>query len=129
MMPKTISNPISAGELVKRYNAGERDFRGLDLGGIDLSVHSDLSNHYLPGINLEGANLKGAKVVGADLSYADLNYANLERADLYETDFAHTHLESADNLEKAKNVLSAKLFDAELSKLQQVAIQKLRLRV
>ncbi len=200
MMPKTVSEPRSAADLVRRYNGGERDFSGLDLTGLgrveahlpginlegaDLSgkwyedaeptslsganleganlrganlrntqlasiseeregwedfyvsiTHleranlegADLRGANLTAVELEGANLKNAKLRNANLRDANLNYANLEGADLYEADFTGTDLTSADNIEKVKNVLNAKLYDAKLSEDQEVAIQKLRLR-
>jgi uncharacterized protein YjbI with pentapeptide repeats len=47
---------LDARELIERYEAGERDFRGADLTGAGLS----------------GANLQGVDLRGADLSQAFL---------------------------------------------------------
>jgi len=46
---------MEADELLKRYAAGERDFRKVDLSS------ANLSSAHLSGINLSGANLSGAQ--------------------------------------------------------------------
>ena len=58
--------PISAEEFLKRYNAGERDFTGINLAGENLSGES-LNNS----LNLSGANLRGAELCELNLSTAD----------------------------------------------------------
>ena len=82
---------ISAEELLNHYQAGERDFSGLDLRGIDLSTakltginfsKANLSDANLSGTVLNGANLRDAILRNADLSWADLHSANLIGADL-----------------------------------------------
>ncbi len=67
---------MNQAKLLTLYQAGERDFRGLDLPGIDLS-YSDLS-----GIDLSRSNLRGANLFHVNLSHANLSYANLYQADL-----------------------------------------------
>ena len=87
-MSMTINNDntparvTSVSDLLRRYAAGERDFRGAhlnwaDLRGADLIVadlsHADLSHADLSGADLRGAHLRGAHLRGADLNWAQLN--------------------------------------------------------
>ena len=58
-------------KVVRQYEAGERDFSGVDLRGADLR-----------GVDLSGANLHGANLSGADLSGANLSEARLSEANL-----------------------------------------------
>jgi uncharacterized protein YjbI with pentapeptide repeats len=53
---------MTAQELLDAYAAGERDFAGIDLHGVDLS------NAVLRGINLDRADLSEVNFTGADLS-------------------------------------------------------------
>lgn len=75
-------------ELLEKYAAGERDFRGVDLGDEILSW-LNLRGADLRGANLSGANLNWSDLTGADLRWAnltgaDLNWTNLNQADLRE---------------------------------------------
>lgn len=85
-------------ELIKRYLAGERDFRGVDLRGADLSgvdlEWADLSGADLEWTNLEWAILRGtilerANLSGAFLRGADLEWANLRGAHLRGAHLSH----------------------------------------
>ena len=58
-------------ELLARYEAGERDFSGISLRGLDFS-DCDLS-----GINLSNADLESTDWEGANLSRANLSGAFL----------------------------------------------------
>jgi uncharacterized protein YjbI with pentapeptide repeats len=93
-------------ELLKRCDAGKRDFRTADLAGSKLSelrisranlseggpfganlLNGDLGRAGLRGAYLEGADLSRANLSEADLSWTNLNSAKLEgtvldRADL-----------------------------------------------
>ncbi|GJD21586.1 hypothetical protein RIVM261_065420 [Rivularia sp. IAM M-261] len=56
---------MDAEELLQRYQKGERDFSGVDLGyakleNVDLK-DINLSKAYLMGVKLNNANLTGAK--------------------------------------------------------------------
>jgi uncharacterized protein YjbI with pentapeptide repeats len=62
---------MDASELLVRYAAGERDFRGSNFSKAELSG-TDLRE-----INLSAANLSDAKLYNANLSEANLNFANL----------------------------------------------------
>lgn len=59
-----MSYKMTAEELLERYAAGERDFAGVDLHGVDLS------NAVLRGINLDRADLSGVNFSNTDLSGA-----------------------------------------------------------
>jgi uncharacterized protein YjbI with pentapeptide repeats len=67
---------VNTGEFLRRYEEGERDFSGSDLGGINVDF-DDLSN-----INLEGADLRKAQLVATKLENANLQNADLRGADL-----------------------------------------------
>jgi hypothetical protein len=87
--PTESAEEADGGDLVDRYNEGERDFIDAKLDRADLSEvnlsGADLSGAYLYGANLEGADLSQATLVGttffrANLNNADLRGANMERA-------------------------------------------------
>lgn len=82
---------LSVEELLNRHEAGERDFSGALLRGVDLSAAklgginlsgADLRDANLSGTILNGANLRDAHLGGANLSWADLFGADLSGADL-----------------------------------------------
>jgi len=60
------SKPMHVKEMLSRYEAGQRDFRNLNL------IAANLRNLNLSGINLSGANLAKANLAGANLSQANL---------------------------------------------------------
>ena len=88
-------------ELIQRYRAGEREFRGADLRG------AKLAEAHLSGIDLREANLNGALLSGANL-----RRANLTNADLSDVYAFGVNLEKA-NLSGA-NLQDAVLWDAAL---------------
>lgn len=83
-----------AQELIKRYEAGERNFQGANLSGLYLPwavlneanlsqtnlSEAYLNRAYLSGADLSNANLKQANLTGGELSEANLNHANLTQA-------------------------------------------------
>ena len=71
--------PQSAEELLERYAAGERDFRGANLNRANLCE----------------VKLVGATLIGASFTEADLIEADLRGADLRETMFVRTNLSEA----------------------------------
>ncbi len=95
--PKREISVTDAGELLKRYAAGGRNFQGADLRGIQLA-----------GANLRGANLISSELIGADLRHAQLDGAKLVIADL------RGALLSGASLRKAK-LMGAILRDSQLS--------------
>ena len=83
-------------ELLRRYAAGERDFPGVSLRGIDFS-DCDLSGINLSNANLgetewERANLSRANLTGAILQSSGLNNTNLTEANLRNTRLEDTAL-------------------------------------
>ncbi|MGG6239524.1 pentapeptide repeat-containing protein [Nodosilinea sp. AN01ver1] len=99
-------------DVVKRYQAGERDFRGIHLHGskvlkqINLSG-ADLREAYLSSVDLTSANLSNANLEGADLSGSDLRHANLSGANLNRARLRYARLIQA-------NLADATLVDADL---------------
>ena len=97
-------------ELLSRYAAGERDFRRVNLRGVDLSeailteanlagaclARASLVRVNLTEANLTGANLFRANLTKATLFYANLSYANLSGANLYEASLVGTILYEGD---------------------------------
>lgn len=85
-LPKREISATDAGELLKRYALGGRNFRNADLQQAQLvGVHlknANLIGANLQGVNLENAQLEGVKLIAADLSYANLRGANLSKAKL-----------------------------------------------
>jgi hypothetical protein len=91
---------MAADEVLRRYAAGERDFRGVNLRDeiltwADLSG-ADLSGADLSGANLNWANLSRVNLTAADLSRADLAWANLKAANLSGADLSNAHFSGAD---------------------------------
>ena len=114
---------ITTEDFLKRYEAGERDFSGSNLAGIDLSQKTLESNLMLSEANLTKANLAGAKLIkvnliGANLQGANLSETNLQQADLIEANLSNANLTKASFyhaiLIKA-NLSQAKLIEANLS--------------
>ena len=102
--------PESAEDLLRRYAAGERNFRGANLSGADLHgadlrgaklrdaqlSRADLSRANLNRVNLIGANLIGANLIGANLGSANLHDAHLGSANLGGANLRAAHLGNAD---------------------------------
>ncbi|MEM9070641.1 MAG: pentapeptide repeat-containing protein [Myxococcota bacterium] len=117
---------LSPNELLRRYQAGERDFegarllgeslRGFDLRGVSLRG-ANLAGADLVGANLDGADLRGASLRGANLAKTSLRDANLTDADLRDAnaraDFDGAHLRGARFTERG----------ASLQELHEVTIQ------
>lgn len=90
---------MDTNELLKRYQAGRRDFTWIDI------TEANLASAKLAGINLSRSNLTKAILVKADLSHstlvktnlskANLQQANLTDATLYKTNLSGARLEGA----------------------------------
>jgi uncharacterized protein YjbI with pentapeptide repeats len=113
---------MNAKEIVKKYAAGVRDFKGLNLSELNLSganlsganlSEANLSVANLSGANLSCANLSRAKLNVARLSGANLSKANLVQASLNVANLIRTDLRQA-NLAQA-SLIRAELIRAELS--------------
>ncbi|WP_414527041.1 pentapeptide repeat-containing protein [Nodularia chucula] len=108
---------ITTDELLARYNAGERNFAGVEIlrivgemgerDGVDGQI-TGLEGADLRGINLRGANLEKLDLSGADLTGADLFGAYLGEAGLVKTILRDANLFSA-------NLSSATLNGADLT--------------
>jgi superfamily I DNA and RNA helicase len=115
--PQREISVTDAGELLKRYDTGGRNFQNADLTGAQLAG-ADLRNANLIGAILRGADLRnaqldGAKLVIADLSGADLTNANLWKAKLVGATLKEARLSGAD-------LRWAKLSNADLRNAQLV---------
>src|SRR4028119_27225 len=113
--PQREISVTDAGELLKRYDTGGRNFQNADLTGAQLAG-ADLRNANLIGAILRGADLSnaqldGAKLVIADLTNADLTNANLQKAKLVGAILRDARLSGAD-------FSRAKLNNADLSNAQ-----------
>ena len=79
---------ISGEEFWERYEEGERDFKGINLTGADLTGNSpsdvNLSKANLTQTRLSDANWSSENLSGANLTQADLNNINLCNANLKE---------------------------------------------
>lgn len=115
----TLLHRLAAGELIRRYGAGERNFSNANLRCAVLAEHN------FRGVNLSYsklslANFAGATLRGGDLTAADLSEADLSQADLTEANLSRTNLEKANlcgsNLNKA-NLTGAYLKEANLSQV------------
>lgn len=92
--------------VLARRPADPKDFPKVDLHAIRVPdaafpESANLTNAYLPYVDLTGASLIGAHLTGADLTAADLTRADLTRADLTGAHLAGTiltevHLEYGD---------------------------------
>lgn len=91
-------------ELLERYAAGERDFSGVDLSGVNLIEVG------LEGINLEGAILRGTEFDRSDLRGAIFRNADLEGADFFLACLNGTDFRGA-NLKKCR-IIEASLIRA-----------------
>ena len=118
---------MTAEELLAKYQAGERDFRGANLHGADLSganLHgADLRKADLRGADLSKADLSGANLHVADLSWANLHGADLSRADLIEADLSVASLIDADL--RGADLRGADLHGADLSGAKDGSIARL----
>ena len=71
---------ITTEELRRRYEAGERDFRGLDLSGIELFgtfVEADFSDVNFQCLEIDRCSFRGCDLSGADLTRSCLDNVNL----------------------------------------------------
>jgi hypothetical protein len=98
-------------ELIEAYNAGRRDFSGVDLSHADLRDVT-LSDVTLGGAKLNKAKLIGTRLSGVDLSFADLSFADLSFADLSFADLNYADLIGAQLI--GAQLIGANLRDANL---------------
>nr|WP_278003318.1 pentapeptide repeat-containing protein [Nodosilinea sp. TSF1-S3] len=79
--------------LLTHGTSADRDFRGLNLQGINLRRTADFPPADLQEIDFSGANLMGADLRGANLTGSSLAQANLVNADLSEATLTDTCIE------------------------------------
>jgi uncharacterized protein YjbI with pentapeptide repeats len=84
MISYTLGKPMNVRELLSRHEAGQRDFRNLNL------MAANLRN-----MNLSGANLSGVNFTQANLTRTNLSHANLTGAILTGADLTQTNLRNA----------------------------------
>jgi len=113
--PQREISVTDAGELLQRYAAGDRNFQGADLRGIQLAG-ADLRNANLINGQLAGADLRKVRLDGAKLAIADLTNANLSSASLRKANLVGAVLQGA-KLNFA-DLTRADFSDADLSHVQ-----------
>lgn len=101
-----------AGELLRRYQLGGRNFQRVDLQNVQLAGANLCGANLLQAI-LTNANLRDARLDGAKLVIADLSGANLARASLQKAKLMGANLQGV-NLCGA-NLYRANLSDVDLS--------------
>jgi uncharacterized protein YjbI with pentapeptide repeats len=103
-------------ELLAKYEAGERDFSGVDLSEANLSGVK-LNEANFSHANLSIVNLSGSHLCSTDFSHAQINVARLSGAYLHQANLNHASLNVA-NLIRADlscaQLQSASLIRAEL---------------
>jgi hypothetical protein len=86
---------VKVQELLAKYKAGQRDFRGVDLRGENLAW-ANLTHIDFRAANLQDVNLSGADLSNANLSEStNLTFANLSRANLSGSDLRGANLTGA----------------------------------
>ena len=81
---------MTAEELLRRYAAGERDFTGTNLQGVELKYAQ------LSGINLSRVVLYDARLFRIDLSGANLSEARLSDTTIEDVDLSNAIFSGAD---------------------------------
>jgi Pentapeptide repeats (8 copies) len=74
---------ITPDELLERYQAGERNFNGIELIPVPERVDGTERVYGLEGNDLTGISLRGASLINTDLTGTNLNDADLFGACLY----------------------------------------------
>lgn len=91
---------MTAPEILEAYHNGNRNFRDVDISGVDLS-HSDLTGASFLGGNLRCVNLSRCRLTfvqlkGANVTQANLSRATLNATDLIGADFSDSNLHHVD---------------------------------
>lgn len=133
-----MTTSTATGELQRRLAAGERDFQGASLAGVNLRganlIGTNLRGASLRGANLHGADLRDAKLMRTDLSMADLGMTDFGCADLNGADFRGANLKGANfngALLDGANLRNADLHGGDLrtAKLVRVDLSRADLRL
>ena len=107
-------------EFIERYQAGERDFSGVDLSGIELTDFKNRNNYKFSDINLSGANLTKAKLEFVNFNNVNLENANLTEAEIACCDFNHANFSNAnltDVIIDFSNFIEANFQNANLTNI------------
>ena len=108
---------IAPRQLLKRYVAGERNFRHINLSGETMSwaylKKADLREANLHGTSLQGANLNKANLRSSNLSSINLMTADLAGADLTQANLCAANLREADL--QGADLTGADITDADLT--------------
>ena len=129
---------LTTGDIEKRLAAGERDFQGASLAGVNLRKANLIGGNFrgavLRGANLHGADLRNAKLMRTDLGMADLGMADFGCADLNSADFRGANLKGANfngALLDGANLRNADLNGSDLrtAKLVRVDLSRADLRL
>src|ERR671925_240447 len=103
-MSSTKGKTMTVDELLKRYQAGERNFRCVSLVRAKLAgaklAYADLTGANLTGADLTGADLTDVRLAGADLTGAILTEAILTGADLTGADLAGRTVPIVEDLDR-----------------------------
>jgi uncharacterized protein YjbI with pentapeptide repeats len=106
--PAVIATRTASLGPIERIKAGERDCRGCDLHG------ADLSNQCVKGGDLTGANFERVKALYMCMSMANFTNVNFRNADLTGANLAHSNLSGADLTGAVLDITSIK--GADLSR-------------
>jgi uncharacterized protein YjbI with pentapeptide repeats len=88
-LTKVKSKDMDAEEFFRRYEAGERDFSGINLSG------ANLEGVVLSDVNFVGANLSGTSLCEASLNRVDLSGSELSGASFSEAALVDVNLTGA----------------------------------
>ena len=133
-----MTSSSSTGEIQRRLAAGERDFQGATLSGVNLGkanlIGTNLRGANLRGANLHGADLRDSKLMRTDLGMADVGGADFGCADLNGADFRGANLKGANfngALLDGANLRNADLHGGDLrtAKLVRVDLSRADLRL
>lgn len=108
----TPTAPVRTASLspLERIKAGERDCRGCDLHG------ADLSNQCVKGGDLTGADFSDVKALYMCMSLANFTDVNFRNADLTGANLAHSNLSGADLTGAVLDITSIKGTDLSSAK-------------
>lgn len=106
-LPKRDLTLTEIGEILNRYNSGERNFQNVNLSRQNLTGIT-LKNANLIGANLQETNFKNSNLEGVKLIVADLKNSNLANSNLRKAKLIRANLQGA-------NLTNCDLTEADLS--------------
>ncbi len=108
---EALANPLAT----QRVDLRDKDFRGLDLSGVDFK-RADLFGTHMHGVKLRGANFEGCNLDLTILRGADLEGANLKNASIFGVVLVDANLKGAD-LSNARLIADLQRANLEGAKL------------